>query len=253
MTATNQISKIRGRRSRQSGVALITTLLLLLLMTALSLAMVISVRSDLLVNGYYRNTRGAFYAADSGINISRQAMINGVVGSLPAVGAAGVSPLAVDALSNVTISPAVLTAVQTSFSGNHSLTDSGKVNAANSWPEAFQLTGSTLAGTCVGDDGSNCSVFSVARKAYNYTFNYALTTVGSSGAQYGSSQNTTLTENGSFKFSATFIPAVPNPNFAGCGHFIPHFPPPNRTPLPGPLPRPTFPKLPRTSPPPTSR
>src|SRR6267142_2021970 len=126
MTATNQISKIRGRRSRQSGVALITTLLLLLLMTALSLAMVISVRSDLLVNGYYRNTRGAFYAADSGINISRQAMINGVVGSLPAVGAAGVSPLAVDALSNVTISPAVLTAVQTSYSGNTSLTGSGK-------------------------------------------------------------------------------------------------------------------------------
>src|SRR6266550_4676112 len=82
MTATNKTFKIRGRRSRQKGVALITTLLLL--MTALSLAMVISVRSDLLVNGYYRNTRGAFYAADSGINVSRQALINGVVGDIPA-------------------------------------------------------------------------------------------------------------------------------------------------------------------------
>lgn len=240
MTATNQISKIRGRRSRQSGVALITTLLLLLLMTALSLAMVISVRSDLLVNGYYRNTRGAFYAADSGINISRQAMINGVVGSLPAVGAAGVSPLAVDALSNVTISPTVLTAVQTSYSGNTSLTGSGKGNAANSWPEAFQLTGSTLAGTCVGDDGSNCSVFSVARKAYNYTFNYALTTVGSSGAQYGTSQKTTLTENGSFKFSATFIPAVANANFAGWGMFIDQFPPCSGTLVQGTITGPVF-------------
>lgn len=224
MTATNKTSKIRGRRSRQRGVALITTLLLLLLMTALSLAMVISVRSDLLVNGYYRNTRGAFYAADSGINVTRQAMINGVVGSLPATGAAGVSPLAVDAAGVVTISPTVLAAVQTSYSGNTALTGSGKGNASNSWPEAFQLTQSTLTGTCVGDDGSNCSLASAARKAYNYTFNYSLTTVGSSGSQFGSSQKTTLTENGSFKFSATFIPATASASFAGWGMFIDQFP-----------------------------
>src|SRR5258708_3488781 len=83
MIVLNRSSKIRGRQKSERGVALITTLLLLLLMTALSLAMVISVRSDLLVNGYYRNSRGSFYAADSGVNVVRQAMINGVVGAIP--------------------------------------------------------------------------------------------------------------------------------------------------------------------------
>src|SRR5471030_2653283 len=74
--------KILALRSHQQrskkderGVALITTLLLLMLLTGLTLAMAWSSRSDMLINGYYRNFRGSFYAADSGINIMRQAMI----------------------------------------------------------------------------------------------------------------------------------------------------------------------------------
>ena len=49
--------------------ALITTLLLLMLLTGLTLTMAWSARSDMLINGYYRNFRGAFYAADSGLNV----------------------------------------------------------------------------------------------------------------------------------------------------------------------------------------
>src|SRR5215813_11624227 len=67
-------SKQRSVRNER-GVALITTLLLLMLLTGLTLAMAWSARSDMLINGYYRNFRGSFYAADSGINIVRQAMI----------------------------------------------------------------------------------------------------------------------------------------------------------------------------------
>src|ERR1043166_6115195 len=72
----------KGRNER--GVALLTTLLLLMLMTGLSLAMVFSVRSDMLINGYYRNFRGSFYAADSGLNAARTAMTDGVVAAIPA-------------------------------------------------------------------------------------------------------------------------------------------------------------------------
>src|SRR5438270_12830083 len=65
---------MRGRR-QERGVALITTLLLLMLLTGLTLAMAWSSRSDMLINGYYRNFRGSFYAADSGVNILRQAIV----------------------------------------------------------------------------------------------------------------------------------------------------------------------------------
>jgi len=54
-----------------------------MLLTGLSLAMVLSVRSDMLINGYYRNFRGSFYAADSGLNAARAAMVNGVVAAIP--------------------------------------------------------------------------------------------------------------------------------------------------------------------------
>src|SRR3984893_12419035 len=59
-------------KAAQRGVALVLTLLILTLVTALSLAMVIAFSSQTLIGGYYRNFRGAFYAADSGLNVARQ-------------------------------------------------------------------------------------------------------------------------------------------------------------------------------------
>ncbi len=53
-----------------------TTLLLLSLMVAMTLAMVISVTSDSLITRYYRNFRASFYAADSGLNVARQYMLD---------------------------------------------------------------------------------------------------------------------------------------------------------------------------------
>ena len=64
----------RSNRLDNRGVALVVTLLLLFLMSILGLAAVLSGSSDLLINGYYANYRASFYAADSGINIARQAM-----------------------------------------------------------------------------------------------------------------------------------------------------------------------------------
>ncbi len=64
------------RLEKESGIALITVLFLLILMTILGLTMVVSVNSDMMINGYYGNSRASYYAADSGLNISRQYLIN---------------------------------------------------------------------------------------------------------------------------------------------------------------------------------
>src|SRR5712691_10585708 len=65
------------------GVALVTTLLLLSLFTVMTLAMVIATTSDTLIDGYYRNLRGSFYAADSGLNTARQYIINQFAADVP--------------------------------------------------------------------------------------------------------------------------------------------------------------------------
>jgi hypothetical protein len=182
----------------------------------------------MLVNGYYRNARGSFYAADSGINIARQAMINGIEGSIPAVIAPGTAPLPVDAAGNVIAANTILTSIQSRYGKGtfNPITGSGQGIASNSWPERFQIVGSTLSGTCKTDvpPPSTCAAPAVTVKTFTYNFTYSLTGTGQSGAQYGTSQTTQLTENGSFGFSATLQPATANASFAGWGMFIDNFP-----------------------------
>src|SRR5262249_27556135 len=84
-SSTHKAAKTR----RQRGIALFTSLLLLSLVSLLGLAMVLSVNSDMLINGYYGNYRGSFYAADSGLSIARQALLNtmsATVNTTPCVG-----------------------------------------------------------------------------------------------------------------------------------------------------------------------
>src|SRR5438477_6878042 len=88
-----RIAKPAQKRQAESGVALLTTLLLLLLLTGLSLAMVISVRTDLLVNGYYRIFRGSFYAADSGLNIVHADIDASIFAAVPANEAINTLPI----------------------------------------------------------------------------------------------------------------------------------------------------------------
>src|SRR3954471_5934602 len=68
--------RTKTKRRREGGIALFTTLLLLSLVSLLGLAMVLSVNSDMMINGYYGNYRSSFYAADSGLSIARQAIAN---------------------------------------------------------------------------------------------------------------------------------------------------------------------------------
>ena len=74
---SSQNARVRGQDSR--GVALITTMLLLTLMIAMTLGMVIALTSDTLITGYYKTYRSSFYAGDSGVNIVRQYMLNQLV------------------------------------------------------------------------------------------------------------------------------------------------------------------------------
>jgi len=67
------------------GAALLITLILLALLSAASVAMVLLVSSDTMINGYYRNYRGSFYAADSGVNVVVQSIANSVTPSRKAV------------------------------------------------------------------------------------------------------------------------------------------------------------------------
>src|SRR6185295_14599921 len=86
--------KIKRRTTRdEQGVALVTTLLLLLLMTGMTVAMMLSVNSDMLINGYYRNFRGSFYAADSGLNIARQSILNQLTAAVPATFSVSTQPI----------------------------------------------------------------------------------------------------------------------------------------------------------------
>src|SRR5882672_10618158 len=84
---------MKAKKQSEQGAALIISLLLLLLLTGMTIAMVLSTSSDMLINGYYRNFRGSFYAADSGLSIARQDMVNQVLAAVPATFSASTQPI----------------------------------------------------------------------------------------------------------------------------------------------------------------
>jgi Tfp pilus assembly protein PilX len=213
---------------RQRGVALVTTLLLLLLLTAISLTMVLSVSSDMLINGYYRDYRGSFYASDSGVNVARQAMINGILAVAP-VGAIapGVAPLPVG--TDAAVAGQVL-----GVYGAPTV-----VNSGGSWPEKFQLinTGANpttlVQSSCTVQGGltlngvkPTCAnpTFSLPNNpitSYTYVFNYQISAVGESQG----SEISTVGDAGTLTFVGAITPAGPvNTSFAAWGMFIDQYP-----------------------------
>lgn len=129
------VKTLSAPRHTTRGVALIFTLLMLTLLMVLSLGMVIALSSQTFIGGYYRNYRGAFYAADSGINVIRQSMINKVTALVPATVAIGAQPLGTGTDSTVQ------TYVNGLYAGWSSI-NSGQ--AAGSWPGQFQVSSSTF-------------------------------------------------------------------------------------------------------------
>jgi Tfp pilus assembly protein PilX len=191
-------------KAAQRGVALVLTLLILSLVTALSLAMVISFSSQTLIGGYYRNYRGAFYAADSGLNIARQKMMAEIIPSVPAVftlpatgptltacGSTGALPVGADYAAPTTLNIGT---------------------AAQSWKEKFKITSAVFQVPQAVPQGTN---------GYSCSIGYAITSVGSA---QGSEQQT-VTESGNVTFNVTGASATSNVSFAYFGAFVDNYPP----------------------------
>ncbi|MBZ5520828.1 MAG: hypothetical protein LAP21_01085 [Acidobacteriia bacterium] len=192
-----------------------TTLMLMLLLTGLSLAMVISIRSDMMINGYYRNFRASFYAADSGLSIARQAMINQLVTAIPPAFSGTTQPIPAGTESNV--QSYVNTTYGQSF---QAITGSGQGQATNSWPAGYKITSATLAlAGCTlvgGNAGATCDAPSGIVTGYRYIYNYTLTAAG----QAQGSQTTTLSDKGSVIVNAMLVLASSTSSFAAWGMFV---------------------------------
>lgn len=217
-----------SKRSRERGVALIVTLLLLLLVTAMSLAMVLSVNSDMLINGYYRNFRGSFYAADSGVNIVRADLAQQLIARAGAFSTTA-QPFAPGTDAQV------VSAINAKYASNYfAVTGSGQGSASSSWPARFKintLSNNTSAandyfyqlpdpaGCTVLGGGGTCSAPTGGNKVtgYRYVFAYAVTAIG----QSQGNEAATITDRGTITIVAPLVPAGPQQTkFSAWGMFI---------------------------------
>jgi hypothetical protein len=211
----NKFQKRSRAGKDERGVALITTLLLLMLLTGLTLAMAWSSRSDMLINGYYRNFRGSFYAADSGINIMRQSMTPLFLpgGTLyPTAFVVGTNPLP---------SPATETAVMAQINGPYAagtVAGSGNGTSGMSWPGKYTANLAFALQSCTTDVPNTpvlCNPFPAAAKQVSYTYSYTITSTGMSKG----TEKTVLTDKGLVRIVAN-IPTPAKLSFAGYGMFI---------------------------------
>jgi Tfp pilus assembly protein PilX len=198
---------------KERGAALVISLLLLLILTGMSIAMALSTGSDMLINGYYRNFRGSFYAADSGLTIARQAMVNSVLATVPTSFSTTTQPIPAGTEA------AVLSSINTAYGASYQNLNQGQ--AAGSWPEKFKLDTSktTLAlASCVVIGGSGtCTTPTGAVTGYQYIYNYTLTAFG----QSRGTEATTVDDSGSFTFTAALAASGgTTTSFAAWGTFI---------------------------------
>ena len=233
--------RVRSQRSkRERGVALITALLLLLILSGLSIVMVLSTNSDMMTNGYYRGFRGSFYAADSGVNTARQILMNQLVANANQNYGTATQAYATPS----TAASAVQSYMQTNYGSFSPLTGSGQ--AANSYPESFKVTSVSVtapANNCIligGNLGATCAAPSWSASAttygYEYTFPYALTAQG----QAQGSTSSTITDTGSIVVDATLSAAGTTTSFAAWGMFINNYNICNSDLVPGTITGPVF-------------
>jgi Tfp pilus assembly protein PilX len=224
---------------RSSGVALITVLLLLSLFTVMTLSMVIATSSDTMIDGYYRNFRGSFYAADSGINATRTYMLQQLIKDIPptytlASGAPIPAGTEATVLSAATNTSAGFGAFQ-SLNGTQTASWAGtfKLDAANTTLTAGTSTAvpaysdaCTPVYTGAGTTPPTCTTLGTPAAnytitGYKYTYQYKITAIGQSRAN----ETHTIEEDGDFIVTVDKgTPAGTNTNFAAYGMFIDKFP-----------------------------
>ena len=186
-------------RDTQRGVALVMTLLLLSLVTVLSLGMVIAFSSQTLIGGYYRNYRGAFYAADSGLNIARQQMMAELVISVPTTFVLPPPANACGTAGSITVG--------TTYASPTSLNTG---TASQSWNESFKIT----------NVNPPSFVITPGVNSYSCAVTYGLTSVGTA---QGTEQQT-VTETGAINFIVLGGSAQKQVGFSYFGAFIDKYP-----------------------------
>jgi Tfp pilus assembly protein PilX len=224
----------------EQGVALVITLILLALMSILGLAMVLSMSAGMLINGYYRNYRGAFYAADSGLNIARQQTINQLNSGFPTTAVTGWAVGAPPLANPSATATSALSSVTSAYGSSFALLNTGQ--GVNSWAESFEITNT---GTCTNSltiaPGSPTvtSTYNGQNTGYQYIFNYTLCSTGRALA----SQQVNTSETGSFTISIT-VPlsqtATTQASFASFGDFINNYSPCSGALVPGIMTGPMF-------------
>jgi Tfp pilus assembly protein PilX len=192
------------------GVALVITLLLLFLMSVIGLVAVLTASSDLLINGYYSNYRGSFYAADSGLNIARQAIYNQISGTFNTNYATFVTP---PPTAVGTAASTAQTYVTTTYGSSTSL-NAG--SSANSWAESFQITSASVS---LAPNSPTPGYTGTSITSYAYIYNYTITSVGSATG----SEKSTITESGAFTVNVSGAPASYSESFAIYGAFITNY------------------------------
>ena len=235
-------SPARGREGpSERGVALVITLLLLFLLSIIGLAAVLSASSDLLINGYYSNYRGSFYAADSGINIARQDMFNqlnnaftNTYTSFVYPPPAGVQALAGTVQNSIItkyagggpcpINPTNPPAIAHSTTCYLSIGNPGGNSSnwqQNSWQESFQINPGVTLNLVSVLPGYLGSTNPGEPTSVKYIYAYTLTSVGSATG----AEQSTITESGSFNVYSAGIPSSYNASFAIYGAFITNWSP----------------------------
>jgi len=211
---------------RENGIALITTLLLLMMLTGMTVAMVMATNSDMLINGYYRDFRGGFYAADSGLAVVRQSIANQMLATVPATFATSTQPIAPGTETTV------LNNVVGSYGAAYTSINSGQ---ASSWPASFLLdptldanhawltfsgcsvTPVATGGSCTTPCPTGCTTTATTPTNFTYTYNYHLLVYG----RARGIQKTTLEESGSLTLKVPLTAAgSTNKSFAAWGMFI---------------------------------
>ena len=214
--------KLKSRNKRARGVALVTALLMLSLFTVMTLSMVIATTSDTLIDGYYRNARGSFYAADSGLNAARQYLVNQFAASVPNPYTAFSTTVPISSGTETTIL-STLNNTSTGFGAYQSMDGS----QTSSWPGNFKIdSANTTLGTptCTVQYTSSAGTIPTCTNAgngsatyYAYSYPYKLTVIG----QSRSNETNTVQEQGTLLLTVNIVTnSTVNSSFAAWGMFI---------------------------------
>ncbi len=222
-------------QASERGVALVITLLLLSMIMALSVGMVIAMSSETLIGGYYRNYRSSFYAADSGLKIASQTLVNQLQAGVP-TGAFTNPPIA----NQTTLASNVLSTLNSSYGSSTSL-NAG--DAGQSWTESFKITSSSLTPVLGYPQISSsdtttpgCTPVAPCPTGYTYKYNYTLSSVGSSQG----SESQTVTETGLISLNVTGLAKAYGVNFSYFGAFVDVYNPGTGPLVPGTMTGPMF-------------